>query len=60
MGEAGWRETGGGGGGQQQWWRFWWWGHGSQLVGPLAWICFIFLFYEISFAESKITLPAHV
>jgi hypothetical protein len=45
--------TGGGGG-----WR--WWGQGSRLVGPLPWICFFFLFYEISVAESNIPLSAHV
>jgi hypothetical protein len=44
----------GGGGGRR------WWGQGSRLVGPLPWNCFYFLFYEISFAESNIALPAHM
>jgi hypothetical protein len=35
-------------------------GQGSRLVDPLLWICFFFLFYEISFAESNIPLSTHV
>jgi hypothetical protein len=55
--------AGGGGGGRRRWWWWriwWWWGQGSRLVGPLPWICFFFLFYEISFAESNTPLSAHV
>jgi hypothetical protein len=44
------------------WW--WWWaavvGLGQPAGGPAAFELLLFLFYEISFAESKIPLPAHV